>query len=78
MGNSWSIPTQPHCTAHPSRFAGARRDRAASSAFASRPRPRRPGGALRQSMYDQRIRHHDGIRAHGSDLPEVADRSWPY
>ncbi|MGW2582287.1 phosphoketolase family protein [Streptomyces virginiae] len=34
--------------------------------------------ALRQSMYDQRIRHHDWIRLHGTDLPEVADWSWPY
>ncbi|MEV0412799.1 phosphoketolase family protein [Streptomyces sp. NPDC050448] len=35
-------------------------------------------GALRQTMADQRIRHHDWIRAHGSDLPEVTDWSWPY
>ncbi|MFI5763425.1 phosphoketolase [Streptomyces sp. NPDC051563] len=34
--------------------------------------------ALRRSMCDQRIRHHDWIRAHGTDLPEVADWSWPY
>ncbi|MEU9801270.1 phosphoketolase family protein [Streptomyces sp. NPDC051000] len=34
--------------------------------------------ALRQTMGDQRIRHHDWIRAHGTDLPEVADWSWPY
>ncbi|MER6314701.1 phosphoketolase family protein [Streptomyces sp. NPDC001581] len=34
--------------------------------------------ALRQSMCDQRIRHHDWIRLHGTDLPEVADWSWPY
>ncbi|MFB0627482.1 phosphoketolase [Streptomyces sp. AB3(2024)] len=34
--------------------------------------------ALRQTMADQRIRHHDWIRAHGSDLPEVVDWSWPY
>ncbi|MFJ3175326.1 phosphoketolase [Streptomyces roseus] len=33
---------------------------------------------LRQAMDDQRIRHHDWIRAHGTDLPEVADWSWPY
>lgn len=35
-------------------------------------------GALRQTMSDQRIRHHDWIRAHGSDLPEIVDWSWPY
>ncbi|MFF4262217.1 phosphoketolase [Streptomyces virginiae] len=34
--------------------------------------------ALRQNMADQRIRHHDWIRAHGSDLPEIVDWSWPY
>ncbi|WP_371680830.1 phosphoketolase [Streptomyces sp. NBC_01276] len=34
--------------------------------------------AVRQTMADQRIRHHDWIRAHGSDLPEVVDWSWPY
>lgn len=34
--------------------------------------------ALRQTMCDERIRHHDWIRAHGTDLPEVADWSWPY
>ncbi|MCX4776597.1 phosphoketolase family protein [Streptomyces sp. NBC_01264] len=33
---------------------------------------------LRRSMCDQRIRHHDWIRSHGTDLPEVADWSWPY
>jgi xylulose-5-phosphate/fructose-6-phosphate phosphoketolase len=27
-------------------------------------------------MADQRARHHDWIRAHGSDLPEVAEWSW--
>jgi xylulose-5-phosphate/fructose-6-phosphate phosphoketolase len=31
---------------------------------------------LRQRMADQRARHHDWIRAHGSDLPEVAEWSW--
>ncbi|MET9886667.1 phosphoketolase family protein [Streptomyces sp. NPDC006430] len=35
-------------------------------------------GALRQAMSDQRIRHHDWIRVHGSDLPEITDWSWPY
>ncbi|MER7463192.1 phosphoketolase family protein [Streptomyces sp. NPDC097981] len=35
-------------------------------------------GAVRQTMADQRIRHHDWIRANGSDLPEIADWSWPY
>ncbi|MFB6825010.1 phosphoketolase [Streptomyces virginiae] len=34
--------------------------------------------ALRQDMADRRIRHHDWIRAHGSDLPEIVDWSWPY
>ncbi|MEU5148633.1 phosphoketolase family protein [Streptomyces yangpuensis] len=34
--------------------------------------------ALRQTMADQRIRHHDWIRAHGSDLPEIVNWSWPY
>ncbi|MFD9366594.1 phosphoketolase [Streptomyces sp. NPDC060020] len=33
---------------------------------------------LRQAMADQRIRHHGWIREHGTDLPEVADWSWPY
>ncbi|MGW8778096.1 phosphoketolase family protein [Streptomyces sp. NPDC055796] len=33
---------------------------------------------LRQTMADQRIRHHSWIREHGTDLPEVADWSWPY
>ncbi|MFF8268473.1 phosphoketolase [Streptomyces sp. NPDC016562] len=34
--------------------------------------------ALRQTMADQRFRHHAWIRAHGTDLPEVTDWSWPY
>ncbi|MGW7451851.1 phosphoketolase family protein [Streptomyces sp. NPDC054787] len=34
--------------------------------------------ALRQTMTDQRFRHHAWIRAHGTDLPEVTDWSWPY
>ncbi|MFH8793490.1 phosphoketolase [Streptomyces sp. NPDC017941] len=34
--------------------------------------------ALRQEMADQRTRHHAWIREHGTDLPEVADWSWPY
>ncbi len=34
--------------------------------------------ALRQTMTDTRTRHHAWIRAHGTDLPEVADWSWPY
>ncbi|MFJ3201183.1 phosphoketolase [Streptomyces sp. NPDC086989] len=33
---------------------------------------------LRQAMDDQRIRHHSWIREHGTDLPEIADWSWPY
>jgi xylulose-5-phosphate/fructose-6-phosphate phosphoketolase len=27
-------------------------------------------------MEDARRRHHDWIRAHGTDLPEVADWTW--
>jgi xylulose-5-phosphate/fructose-6-phosphate phosphoketolase len=33
---------------------------------------------LRQRMQDQRARHHEWTRAHGEDLPEVRDWSWPY
>ncbi|MEU1789958.1 phosphoketolase family protein [Streptomyces sparsogenes] len=32
---------------------------------------------LRQAMEDMRHRHHDWIRRHGVDLPEVAEWSWP-
>ncbi|WP_329225383.1 phosphoketolase family protein [Streptomyces sp. NBC_00111] len=32
--------------------------------------------AVRQAMADARTRHHDWIREHGTDLPEVADWSW--
>ncbi|WP_329542904.1 phosphoketolase family protein [Streptomyces sp. NBC_01358] len=32
--------------------------------------------AVRQEMADTRTRHHDWIRAHGTDLPEVADWIW--
>lgn len=32
--------------------------------------------AVRQEMADTRARHHDWIRAHGTDLPEVADWTW--
>lgn len=32
--------------------------------------------AVRQAMEDVRLRHHDWIRAHGTDLPEVADWTW--
>lgn len=32
--------------------------------------------ALLLSLCDQRIRHRDWIRLHGTDLPEVADRFW--
>ncbi|MFE9814317.1 phosphoketolase family protein [Streptomyces sp. NBC_00236] len=32
--------------------------------------------AVRQEMADTRSRHHDWIRAHGTDLPEVADWTW--
>ena len=31
---------------------------------------------VRQQMADVRARHHDWIRAHGTDLPEVADWTW--
>ena len=31
---------------------------------------------VRQQMVDVRARHHDWIRAHGVDLPEVADWTW--
>jgi xylulose-5-phosphate/fructose-6-phosphate phosphoketolase len=32
--------------------------------------------AVRQDMADARTRHHSWIRAHGTDLPEVADWTW--
>ncbi|KUJ68150.1 phosphoketolase [Streptomyces albus subsp. albus] len=32
---------------------------------------------VRQAMEDMRHRHHDWIRLHGTDLPEVAEWSWP-
>ncbi|MER5274938.1 phosphoketolase family protein [Streptomyces sp. NPDC002809] len=32
--------------------------------------------AVRQAMADTRARHHDWIREHGTDLPEVADWTW--
>ncbi|MFI9569352.1 phosphoketolase [Streptomyces rishiriensis] len=32
--------------------------------------------ALRQRMVDVRYRHHDWIRVHGADLPEVAEWTW--
>ncbi|MEV8314729.1 phosphoketolase family protein [Streptomyces sp. NPDC059900] len=32
--------------------------------------------SVRQDMADARARHHDWIRAHGTDLPEVADWTW--
>jgi xylulose-5-phosphate/fructose-6-phosphate phosphoketolase len=31
---------------------------------------------VRQKMADTRFRHHDWVRAHGTDLPEVADWHW--
>lgn len=31
---------------------------------------------VRQAMADTRTRHHDWIREHGTDLPEVADWTW--
>lgn len=33
--------------------------------------------AVRQAMADARTRHHAWIREHGTDLPEVADWTWP-
>lgn len=32
--------------------------------------------AVRRRMQDARLRHHDWIRVHGTDLPEVAERAW--
>ncbi|WP_327380379.1 phosphoketolase family protein [Streptomyces sp. NBC_01212] len=32
--------------------------------------------AVRQAMADARTRHHDWIREHGTDMPEVADWTW--
>lgn len=32
--------------------------------------------AVRQEMQDARLRHHEWIREHGVDLPEVADWTW--
>lgn len=32
--------------------------------------------AVRQTMADARSRHHDWIREHGTDLPEVAEWTW--
>ncbi|GHI92802.1 phosphoketolase [Streptomyces olivaceus] len=32
--------------------------------------------AVRQRMEDARLRHHDWIREHGVDMPEIADWSW--
>ena len=32
--------------------------------------------SVRQTMADTRTRHHAWIRAHGTDLPEVADWTW--
>ncbi|MFC5172141.1 phosphoketolase [Streptomyces mutomycini] len=32
--------------------------------------------AVRQAMADARTRHHDWIREHGTDLPEVTDWAW--
>ncbi|MEU1116947.1 MULTISPECIES: phosphoketolase family protein [unclassified Streptomyces] len=34
--------------------------------------------AVRQAMADARTRHHSWIREHGTDLPEVADWTWPF
>lgn len=40
------------------------------------PGPAVRAAALRQRMVDVRYRHHDWIRAHGADLPEVAEWTW--
>ncbi|WP_374701531.1 phosphoketolase family protein, partial [Streptomyces maremycinicus] len=32
--------------------------------------------SVRQRMEDARLRHHDWIRLHGTDLPEVDDWTW--
>ncbi|MFH8565556.1 phosphoketolase [Streptomyces sp. NPDC017988] len=34
--------------------------------------------AVRQAMADARTRHHAWIREHGTDLPEVAEWTWPH
>ncbi|WP_030776374.1 phosphoketolase, partial [Streptomyces sp. NRRL S-920] len=34
--------------------------------------------SVRQAMTDARTRHHAWIREHGTDLPEVADWTWPH
>jgi xylulose-5-phosphate/fructose-6-phosphate phosphoketolase len=34
--------------------------------------------SVRQLMVDERQRAHDYTRAHGEDLPEIADWAWPY
>ena len=31
---------------------------------------------VRQQMVDIRRRHHDWVRAHGTDLPEITDWTW--
>ncbi|MFE9674201.1 hypothetical protein ACFYO5_08775 [Streptomyces sp. NPDC006259] len=37
------------------------------------PGPAVRAAAVRRRMEDARLRHHDGIRVHGTGLPEVAD-----
>ena len=32
---------------------------------------------LRQRMFDERLRAREYTRAHGEDLPEIRDWSWP-
>jgi len=31
---------------------------------------------VKQAMHDRRIEHHEYIRAHGEDMPEIRDWQW--